>query len=355
MGDLALFELSPRGSGAISVLQLTGRGALQRAGELCGKPLLVGSVTLARLRSGDEDLDEALVVVHGEDAVELHLHGSPPLVARIFSDIGLSREEPEARTPEERAEALLEKAPGEDGARILLDQVEGALRRRLEAWRGMDDDELQAEYALLTEDSRVARYALEPPRVLLAGPVNAGKSTLFNVLVGSERVICSPQHGTTRDLVLQRTELAGWPVDLLDSAGLWGSVRGAGAGGLDPVEAEGRRLARRALEEADIVFLLEPPLGGPAEALSGAGICLPLATKGDLPGAASGALSAAADPGAAAELCSARFRAALALPVRAWSPGRGVLFDPASRSWLEGLAAADLRAAAAAPGFVDQL
>src|SRR5262249_23178261 len=150
-----------------------------------------------------ETLDEAVVCVLARDEVELHVHGSPPLVARVverlrsFGDARASR----PATIEERALELLAGAPCEAGARILLDQAEGALRRERLALRELSGERRGAAASRLLERARVARFALAPAEVVLAGPANAGKSTLFNVLLGEARAIVSAEAGTTRDLV----------------------------------------------------------------------------------------------------------------------------------------------------------
>ena len=81
--SLVLRELTPRGRGAVSVLELAGPGALARAAELTGGDLRVGDLRLARLQVGADVLDEALVVVLAEDRVELHLHGAPPILEEL--------------------------------------------------------------------------------------------------------------------------------------------------------------------------------------------------------------------------------------------------------------------------------
>ncbi len=333
MGELRLRELTPRGAGAVSVLLLEGPGALERAGALCARQLNLGELSLVRLRGDGEDLDEALALVHSHEAVELHLHGSPPLVRKLRSVLALDAARPQPLTVEERAQELVATAPSAAGARILLDQAEGALTRRVASWSGLSDEELLVEHSALVEESRLARYALEPIRVVLAGPVNAGKSTLFNALVGQERVITSAEEGTTRDLVLQRADLDGWPADLVDTAG----ERALPAGSAQvEVELEGQRLARRARLGADVVLWLRPPGGAAVGPEQEGGRLVELETKADLGVAGGGGVSALSDPGGAARRVADLVRGVLGLPPTAWCPGRGVAFDPRSREWLEG-------------------
>lgn len=335
--SLFLDELTPRGGGAVTVLRLSGPAALARARALAGRDLAVGALTLARLGVAGEDLDEALLLVRGEREVELHIHGSPVLVARLRAELGEPPPAPASGTLEDRAARLVGEAASEAGARILLDQASGALRRRLEAWEGLSDAELVTEANALAASSRAARRALEPARVVLVGPANAGKSTLFNALVGRERVLVHGRAGTTRDLVVERAWLGPWPVDLVDTAGERELTDAEGASRL---EREGQRLARTAAEGADLVLRLVPPGGcaprpAPRE--------MQLGSQGDRAGAAPGALSALADPAAACELVTERFREALELPRVAWTRGLGLAFDAGLRAALAPRAAADLR------------
>src|SRR5213075_665535 len=96
--------------------------------------------------------------------------------------------------------------------------------------------------------------------IVIAGPPNAGKSTLLNRLARREAAIVSPYAGTTRDLIEVHLDLGGYPVTLLDTAGVRESD--------DPVEQEGVRRARARAEAADLVLWVEeageggaPPLG----------------------------------------------------------------------------------------------
>ena len=90
--------------------------------------------------------------------------------------------------------------------------------------------------------------------VAIAGPPNVGKSTLMNHLARREVAIVSPHAGTTRDVIEVQLDLDGYPVTLIDTAGIRDS--------LDPVEQEGVRRARARAAEADLVLWLSDAASG---------------------------------------------------------------------------------------------
>ena len=338
-------ELTSRASGGVSVLLLSGAGALDAIRRLApGARLVAGTPTLARLVVGGELLDEALICVHAEDRVELHCHGSPPLVRRLGRELGGGElrgrasgapgaecemrvdDDPHpsraARDQVQRAWAWLPRAHGESAARMLLDQAEGALERELESLFEQPSDVRERGLRLLDQRSRTSRFLLAPPRLLLAGPVNAGKSTLFNVLLGTRRAITSDQAGTTRDLLREPTQLAGWPVWLIDSAGDR-ELAAASSAGQSP-EVVGQALGRRERATADLTLWLQPP-GAPAPPAPADGeVRVVVPSRGDLPEAAPDALRPLEDPEEARQRVAALLREACDLPTRAWVPGAGV-------------------------------
>jgi len=139
-------------------------------------------------------------------------------------------------------------------ARMLLDQFRGALagtvgeiRRLLDGGpRGPTDAAARLEALLRT--ASYGRGLLEPPRVVLTGRPNVGKSTLANALLRYERVIVHPTPGTTRDVVEDLFAIRGVPFRLADTAGLRAAK--------DAVEREGLALGRRALTRARLALLV---------------------------------------------------------------------------------------------------
>ena len=106
--------------------------------------------------------------------------------------------------------------------------------------------ELETEIAAALADGQRGERLREGLVVAIAGPPNAGKSTLLNRLARREAAIVSPYAGTTRDVIEVHLDLGGWPVTLLDTAGIRETE--------DPVELEGVRRARERAAAADLVL-----------------------------------------------------------------------------------------------------
>lgn len=339
MSEPRIGELTPAGRGAVSVLLVEGAGALERVSGWCGRALSTGVLAIARLVLDGEALDEALVVPWSKERVEVHLTGSPALVERLRAG---GRPEAEGTSLEARAWRALGGAAAEEGARVLLDQAEGALRAALEELLGEGDSRLRAGLDELATRSAQARPALEPRRVVLAGEANAGKSTLFNLLVASERVITSDEAGTTRDAICEPALLGVWPVLLVDTAGVRDDVGEGDRAGLERAAA---RIAERARASADLVLWLRPPGAPPPPPPREGERRVVLASKVDLVGAGGGlALSVLAEPERARAVVERAFRECLGLPERVWSPGAAIAFDARSRAALDEARRGDDRA-----------
>lgn len=296
---------------AIAVLRVSGARAFDAARALAGtlpEPRRAGLRALRDPASG-ELLDRALVLLFpgpesasGEDLAELHLHGGRATVRAVEAALGampgLRLAEPgeftrrallNGRMDLSEAEGLgdLLMAETEAQRRMAVRSAEGAVRRQVEDWtrrllslaaqveaeldHSDEDDvasggdslaELHAAAAGLSRE--IAEVTARPPverlrdglRVVLAGPPNAGKSTLLNALVEREAAIVSPIAGTTRDRIEAPVARDGTAYLLIDTAGLAEATA-------DPIEAIGIDRARAALEEADIVLWLgdDPPPG----------------------------------------------------------------------------------------------
>jgi tRNA modification GTPase len=243
-------------------------------------------------------LDDALAVYMpgphsftGEDVGEIHVHGGSGVTTALL-EAALARGARLAGPGEftrraflngrmdlTQAEAVAEMiaAPTREGARLAAAKLDGALAREILSVRDALDalriqvtlcvdfpdedaellsrpdfertiDECKAAMRRLLAAFERARLWREGALAVLAGPVNAGKSSLLNALLGFERAIVSSAPGTTRDYIEENINIRGVPLRLADTAGL----RESG----DVVEAEGMRRSRDLAIDADVLLFV---------------------------------------------------------------------------------------------------
>lgn len=313
------------GRAALAVLRISGpaSGAALRA--LCGKIPTPRRASVRLLKDAlGLPLDRALVLwlpgpasYTGEDSVELHLHGGRAVIADVSEalvTLGLRPAEPgefsrrafiNGRMDLIEAEGAADLVAAETAAqrRQALRQLDGAVGTLLHGWAAMligmaarqealidfPDEELPPEIAAAMlhelaslrdamrrhlDDGRRGERLREGLVFAIAGPPNAGKSTLINAITQRDVAIVSPLPGTTRDVLEARIELGGVPVTLLDTAGLRDTD--------DQVEAEGVRRTLARLADADLVIHLTEAGQMPAATLPSHRLVLHVATKIDL-------------------------------------------------------------------------
>ena len=296
-----IFALSSgRPPAAIAVVRVSGSRAGVVLEKLIGRVPEPRQATLARLRdpaTGDA-IDEALVLWFpaprsetGEDTAELQLHGGHAVVAGVLDALGriegcrpaeagefTRRAFENGRLDLTAVEGLADLIAAETQAqrRQAFRQLKGLIGDRAEAWRralieaqalveariDFSDEadvpenlvdaalhaaqQLRSEIAAALADGGRGERLRDGLVVALAGPPNAGKSTLLNRLARREAAIVSPYPGTTRDVIEVHFDLGGYPVTVLDTAGIRDSA--------DPVEQEGVRRARAGAARADLVL-----------------------------------------------------------------------------------------------------
>jgi len=336
--------LTGRGEAAIGIVEVFGEDA----------PAVVRMLTARDARRDPivvtlRDLDELVVrripdgeALTQEPTVELCCHGGASTCAALLEAIGRvgvtvvdaafrARRAVERRAIDAiRAEAGLRlvEMRTRRAAAILLDQARGALT---DAVRRTGTPE---EVKGLLDTWPLGRALSRPPRVVIAGRPNAGKSTLFNALVGRERVVVSPIPGTTRDPVRELASLEGIPVWLEDTAGLRETA--------DPVEVEAIRLTRRRLSEADAVICLVEESRSIFDSIPESKRVL-VFNKSDLGARGSPAVSALRGTGME-ELVR---RALAALGIRSVPEGSPVVFTERQARLMPGLAGPDRQTALA--------
>ena len=157
---------------------------------------------------------------------------------------------------EVQAAEVLTRATTVRTSAILLDQMAGTFRAAVARLAGADDSSLVPGLQELASRVALGRRLTKSWRVVVGGGPNVGKSSLVNALAGYRRSVVSPTPGTTRDLVSVRFAFGGWPVELIDTAGLREQTGG--------LEGQGIELARRELAEADLCLWVldasDPPV-----------------------------------------------------------------------------------------------
>lgn len=287
------------GRGALGIVRLSGPRSLQIAEQLAGPLPAPRSAVLRHFRDDTGvAIDQGLVLVFeapnsftGEDVVELQGHGAPVVLAALVNAAithGARAARPgefseraylNGRIDLAQAEAIADliDAASTQAARAAQRSLDGVFSARVQAlteslialrvyvegaldfsdedidWLGQGSLHARIAQWLLDLDALVQQAAQgrrlrEGLTIALTGRPNAGKSTLLNRLAGTEAAIVSPTPGTTRDVLRENILLDGMPLTLVDTAGLRDSD--------DPVEREGVRRARAAVEKAELVLFV---------------------------------------------------------------------------------------------------
>jgi tRNA modification GTPase len=292
------------GKAAIAVIRISGPSSAEAIKALIGQLPRPRQALYRKIIDPDDRkvIDSGLVLwfpgpssFTGEDSGEFQVHGSLSVVSLLLKVLGGM---PGLRlaTPGEFARRALEngkldlvaiealgdliEAETEQQRRLAIEQAGGHLQETVEQWRNdlldalvmiecdLDfSDETDAppvshakvrvkchdilrSLAPLTAGSLQVKRIREGMTVLIAGPPNAGKSTLLNAITRRDVAIVSERAGTTRDLIEVRLDLGGFPVNLVDTAGIRESD--------DPIEREGVQRALKKSAAADLVLWLNP-------------------------------------------------------------------------------------------------
>ncbi len=307
--SLIMALATPRGRSAIAVVRTSGPGCIEVLAVIFSRPDVLKNSDGHRVHHGwildgnKARVDEVLLTVFrapasytGQDSVEISCHGGLPVVDRLldvlreagFRDaapgeftfrafslgkMDLTRAEAvreiiDSRTDRARALAISRLA---GSVKSVIDEVkETVTLQSAVAALALDYPEDEAEtvpfnYELIRRSKeslqslirswRTGRLYRDGLKVTLAGPANAGKSSLFNLFLREERSIVTEQPGTTRDWVEAWLNLDGIPLQLMDTAGLRSET-------VDPIEIEGIRRTRELLTGSDLVVAVADGTAG---------------------------------------------------------------------------------------------
>ncbi|MGH7701570.1 MAG: tRNA uridine-5-carboxymethylaminomethyl(34) synthesis GTPase MnmE [Gemmatimonadales bacterium] len=290
---------TPPGRSALALVRLSGEGAFRVAARVVptfrSDPPRVARLA-GFLDASGAPIDRGLYAVFpgpasytGQDLVEFSCHGGLVAPARLIAALQAAGARPahageftrravlNGKLDLVQAEAVgdLIDATAPAQARAALQQLDGGLSRRLEALRSglielqallgyevdfPDEDdgpvaperiagrlaEIGGQIERLLATAPAAERLREGALLVLAGRPNAGKSSLFNALLGTDRALVTEMPGTTRDAIEAQTDFLGWPVRLVDTAGLGTAT--------DPIDRLGMAMGRRFIAAADLVI-----------------------------------------------------------------------------------------------------
>ena len=290
---------TPPGRGGIAVIRVSGPDAPRCCEALSGSLPAPREARFRRFRDAEgEVIDEGLVVYFpapdsftGEAVVELHGHGGPVAVEQLLERLATLGARPagpgefslraflNGRLDLAQAEAIADliESRSREASRAAVRSLQGELSARVtalvdaltdlrvyvEAALDFPDEDvdfladdalearlvkLRADFAALTSRTEHGRRLHDGLTLVIAGPPNAGKSSVLNRLAGSDAAIVTDIAGTTRDVLREALVLDGVPVNVVDTAGLRDSD--------EPVEREGIRRALAEAERADGVLLV---------------------------------------------------------------------------------------------------
>jgi len=298
LGDTIAAIATAPGLAGVAVVRVSGSDAFSIAARLTGVEIKVGRVQYVHL-----SVDDCVLISFrsprsytGEDVVEFQCHGGIVTPRRVLS-LCLAHGARLAERGEFTERALLNGKLDYASAEAVLDLIhartdraadrarEGLSGRVREEVRGIYDEAIslssRMEYSLDVDveefphdfipgvisdlsalkgrlaaairHQREGRLLRDGATVVLAGPPNAGKSSLMNALLRENRAIVSSTPGTTRDTIEEWLDLDGWPIRLIDTAGLRETT--------DEIESEGVRRAREIIDRADLVLGLDCDIG----------------------------------------------------------------------------------------------
>jgi len=266
------------GTGAISTVQVFDEGAEAVIRKIFksvrDKPLALktGNIYLGTIVDGNETIDQVTIGCEGVNTFAINCHGNPLIVEMIMhllkkngatlitaeqllakiltAEIHSHTIEVEVKIFQARAETL-------EGTKIILNQIEGGLGAKAQNW--LNDiktgrlEEIKSDAVAVLQNSRTARLIMYGCTIVLAGPVNSGKSTLLNYLAGKQKAIVADIKGTTRDWVSSKCKVGTIVAEIIDTAGLDEQFAQIND---DSIESQAQKKSLEVLQKADLVLLV---------------------------------------------------------------------------------------------------
>jgi len=298
MNNETIFALSSgAGKSGVAVIRISGENLVQTATKMIGRTPDARHAYFTNLRDNTGDLIDQCLVIYfpgpasftGQDIIEIHSHGAPAVIQKIFAymaESGARMAMPGEFSRRAFVNGKMDLADVDGLAALLnaqtdrqrkyaLQSMTGRDSRTYDAWRSQmieiaayaaamldyaDDelpknigDKIRTHTQKLYEEinSALARYAAVRAirsgfNIVLAGDTNVGKSSLFNQIIGANRAIVSDIPGTTRDVVSATLDMAGFMVNLSDTAGMRDAT--------DAIEKIGIEKTKSEIADADLIL-----------------------------------------------------------------------------------------------------
>jgi tRNA modification GTPase len=261
---------------AISSIQLVGSGSADiiksvfRSIDKKSIDISEGQILHGFIFDGSRDIDEVVIGCEGKDNFSINCHGNPLIVENILELLKkhnvritepqeilayLSRQKYGDNTIAIEASLAVTKSATLDGAKIIAHQTKMGLLQTAQWWlknlNVMQLDDIKAGAGRILKDSKIAELFIKGARVVIAGPPNSGKSTLFNYLCGKEKAIVTDIAGTTRDWLSAKIRLKKTEAEFFDTAGLDETLSDK-----DVIDAESQTQAIKLIKNCDIVLFI---------------------------------------------------------------------------------------------------
>jgi len=236
--------ITGQGAGAISTIQICGNSALsvikkifKPAGKL-KNDLKPSRFYLGKIYDGKNLIDQVTIGYENTDSLAINCHGNPLIVADIMKLLTRLNVKPlayedflnkflaiqnELNTIELEAKIALIKALTVEGTKIIANQITKGLSKTAQYWlKNLDSlnlDEIKNECRKILDRTKTAKLIIAGCKAVIAGPQNAGKSTLLNQLAGKQKSIVTHIEGTTRDWVSALCQIKPLAIEFIDTAG----------------------------------------------------------------------------------------------------------------------------------------
>ncbi len=267
--------MTAKSAAAISSIQLFGEGSedvlkgiFRPVGKSTG--FNEGNILHGFIFDGDNDIDEVVIGCEGKNNFSINCHGNPLIVENILELLksrGVEIVEPQqvlAFLGKEKfsdnaiaieAEIEIVKSVTLDGARIIRHQTKMGLLQTAQWWLKnisvLEISDIKDSAKRILNDSRLAQIFIKGAKIVIAGPPNSGKSTLFNYLCGKEKAIVTDIAGTTRDWLSAKIRLKKIQAEFFDTAGLDETLSGKNI-----IDAESQKQATELIKNCDLVLLI---------------------------------------------------------------------------------------------------